>query len=32
MWLCQSNDGKYNCVWRSNVNHYVESYPKKLYE
>ena len=32
MWLCQPNDGKYNCAWRSNVNHYVESYPKNLYE
>lgn len=32
MWLCQPNDGKYNCAWRSNVNHYIENYPKELYE
>jgi hypothetical protein len=32
MWLCQISDGKYNCAWASNVNHYVENYPKELYE
>jgi hypothetical protein len=32
MWLCQDVNGKYNCSWKSNVNHYIESYPKNLYE
>jgi hypothetical protein len=32
MWLCQISDGKYNCAWVSNVNHYLENYPKELYE
>lgn len=31
MWLCQI-DGKYNSAWSSNVNHYLENYPKELYE
>ena len=32
MWLCQPNDGKYNCAWQSNINHYLERYPIELYE
>lgn len=32
MWLCQNSEAKYNCAWRSNVNHYIENYPKELYE
>ena len=30
MWLCQI-DGKYNSAWSSNVDHYLEKYPKELY-
>jgi hypothetical protein len=32
MWLCQNSENKYKCAWKSNVNHYVENYPKELYE
>lgn len=32
MWLCQIEDAKYNCAWKSNVNHYLDPYPKKIYD
>lgn len=32
MWLCQNSNSRYNCAWYSNVNHYIENYPKELYE
>lgn len=32
MWICQLANGKYNSAGSSNVNHYLERYPKKLYE
>lgn len=31
MWLCQIDDSKYYNAWHSNVNHYVQNYPIKLY-
>lgn len=31
MWLCQSEDSKYNCVWNSNVNHYGYRYTEENY-
>jgi hypothetical protein len=32
MWLCQIKDAKYFCAWISDKNHYLENYPKELYE
>jgi hypothetical protein len=32
MWLCQSQDSKYYNAYSSDVDHYMNRYPKELYE
>jgi hypothetical protein len=31
MWLCQSEESKYNSVWNSPINHYIERYTEENY-